>query len=70
MKPVASAALGSFQKVALVTLRFAIGWHLFLQGYGKLAQPGWSAGPYLARATGPLADLFHALGGQRLAQVI
>jgi thiosulfate dehydrogenase (quinone) large subunit len=52
------------QQIALVVLRFAIGWHLFLQGYGKLTQPGWSAAAYLQHATGPLSGVFRALAAQ------
>ncbi len=54
----------SAQQIALVVLRLAIGWHLFLQGYGKLAQPAWSAASYIEQATGPLAGLFRALAAQ------
>jgi thiosulfate dehydrogenase [quinone] large subunit len=59
-----SAVLSRAQQLALVALRFAVGWHLFLQGYGKLVQPGWSARPYVEHATGPLAGLFRALAGR------
>jgi uncharacterized membrane protein YphA (DoxX/SURF4 family) len=52
------------QQGTLVVLRFAIGWHLFLQGYGKLTQPGWSAASYLQHATGPLAGIFRALAAK------
>ncbi len=55
---------GRVQQLTLVVLRFVIGWHLFLQGYGKLTQPAWSAAPYLSHATGPLAGLFRGLAAQ------
>jgi thiosulfate dehydrogenase (quinone) large subunit len=63
--------LTDFQRVALVVLRTVIGWHFLYEGYYKLVVPGWSrdggllarwsATGYLKGATGPLADLFHAM---------
>jgi thiosulfate dehydrogenase (quinone) large subunit len=58
------ALLSRTQQLALVVLRFAVGWHLFLQGYGKLVQTAWSARPYIETATGPLAGVFRALAGR------
>jgi thiosulfate dehydrogenase [quinone] large subunit len=61
------------QQVALVILRTLIGWHFLYEGYTKLLQPAWgragtpvaawSSAGYLKAATGPLASLFHSLGG-------
>lgn len=53
--------------VLLVTLRLAIGWHLFYEGIWKLntldtATP-WTAEGYLKNATGPLRSTFRALTG-------
>jgi thiosulfate dehydrogenase (quinone) large subunit len=60
------------QRFALVVLRTLIGWHFLYEGYTKLLYPGWgrtgapltrwSSAGYLKAATGPLADMFHALG--------
>jgi thiosulfate dehydrogenase (quinone) large subunit len=58
---------GSFrtaQQVALVALRFGIGWHLFYEGWGKLTAVQWTARGYLADATGPLAPWFRTLAEQ------
>ena len=59
-------------RAALVILRVLIGWHFLYEGYFKLLRPAWgrdgapletwSAAGYLRGATGPFADLFHALG--------
>jgi len=64
--------LSDFQRVALVLLRTVIGWHFLYEGYYKIVVPGWSrdgglllrwsATGYLKGASGPLADLFHAIG--------
>lgn len=45
------------QQAALILLRFAVGWHLFFQGYGKLIDPAWSSRPYLTEAWGPFGKL-------------
>jgi thiosulfate dehydrogenase (quinone) large subunit len=60
------------QQFALVALRTLIGWHFLYEGYVKLLQPAWgrdghplaawSSAGYLKAASGPFADLFHALG--------
>jgi thiosulfate dehydrogenase [quinone] large subunit len=59
------------QHVVLIVLRSLIGWHFLYEGYYKWAVPGWNAagqpvaewtaGAYLATATGPLAGVFHWL---------
>lgn len=51
------------QQFLLVVVRFAVGWHLFYQGFGKLQAAHWSSEGYLRAATGPLASLFHKLAG-------
>jgi thiosulfate dehydrogenase [quinone] large subunit len=62
----------SLQRLTLVLLRTLIGWHFLYEGYTKLLQPAWvrggapaaawSSAGYLKAATGPLAEMFHALG--------
>lgn len=60
--------LGTFAVWSLVLLRLAIGWHFYQQGTEKVAydaEAGWfrvdfSAEPFLAQATGPLAGWYHA----------
>ena len=63
--------LTDVQRISLVVLRTAIGWHFFYEGYYKLIVPAWShdgqlladwsAAGYLRGATGPLAGLFHQM---------
>ena len=60
------------QRITLVVLRTLIGWHFLYEGYTKLLQPAWgragapvaswSSAAYLKAATGPFAEVFHALG--------
>lgn len=45
--------ISNWHKTLLVILRFAIGWHLFYQGFGKLLAVKWSAVGYLKAAWGP-----------------
>lgn len=69
-------ALTTSRQVALIALRSLIGWHFLYEGYYKWAVPGWdaagqpvadwTAGAYLAAATGPLAGLFHWLASDSL----
>lgn len=71
MKPRTPPPLTALQQTALVLLRTLIGWHLLYEGYVKLLAPAWSragapvdrfsAGPFLRSATGPFAEVFHAL---------
>lgn len=66
-----AVSLGRSHQVALVLLRILIGWHFAYEGYFKLLNPAWSrageplerfsAAGYLQNATGPFANLFHAL---------
>jgi len=73
MKPMYNSfSLSSLQQTTLVVLRTLIGWHFLYEGYTKLLQPAWgragapvaawSSAGYLKAATGPLAEVFHALG--------
>ena len=65
------------QRLALVLLRTAIGWHFLYEGYYKLMLPGWSrdggllprwsAAGYLKAASGPLAGVFHAIAASAAA---
>lgn len=49
--------LNGWQKTILVILRFAIGWHLFYQGFGKIISPYWSAEGYLTASWGPFLKI-------------
>jgi len=63
----------SLQQTSLVILRTLVGWHFLYEGYTKLLHPAWSpagvplppwsSATYLKAATGPLAPLFHWMGG-------
>lgn len=70
-----------FQRVSLVLLRSAVGWHFLYEGLYKLwapawsregtPLPSWSALGYLrATTSGPLADLFRGLAQSDLLPVI
>jgi thiosulfate dehydrogenase [quinone] large subunit len=60
-------------QVSLILLRTLVGWHFLYEGYFKLLRPAWtrdgtllgpwSSAGYLRQASGPLADLFHAMAG-------
>src|SRR5262249_52861275 len=68
-------ALSRLQRVTIVLLRTAIGWHFLYGGIYKLMLPRWpragdpvatwSAAGYLKAASGPLAGVFHALAQSR-----
>jgi len=53
--------LSAIQKFLLVTLRFAIGWHMLSEGIGKFKAANWSAAGYLAGSFGPFSDLFDSI---------
>jgi thiosulfate dehydrogenase [quinone] large subunit len=70
-----------FQQVALVLLRTLVGWHFLYEGLYKLWAPAWSregaplaswsaAGYLRGAASGPLAELFHAVAASRFLPVI
>jgi uncharacterized membrane protein YphA (DoxX/SURF4 family) len=50
----------------LVLLRLAIGWHFLFEGVAKLTDPTWTSEGYLREASGPLADWFQDVAGDRL----
>ena len=68
--------LTTVQQVALVVLRTLVGWHFLYEGLYKLLWPAWSrageplshwtSAGYLRGASGPLAELFHAVAGSPL----
>jgi thiosulfate dehydrogenase (quinone) large subunit len=51
----AGASFSFWQQILLVTLRFAIGWHLFYQGFGKVVAVEWSSADFLRFSWGPFA---------------
>ncbi|MFW5645005.1 MAG: DoxX family membrane protein [Bacteroidota bacterium] len=51
------------QKIALVVLRLAIGWHFLYEGVVKLLNPNWSSAGYLLDSDGFMAGLFRSMAG-------
>jgi thiosulfate dehydrogenase [quinone] large subunit len=68
---VGAPRLSGMQQTGLILLRTLVGWHFLYEGYVKLLGPMWtragvpiqpfSSAGYLRGATGPLADVFHAM---------
>lgn len=51
------------QKLLLVLLRMAIGWHFLYEGLAKLANPNWTSAGYLLDSEGFLKQFFYNLAG-------
>jgi len=51
----------TFQKLTLVFLRLAIGWHFLYEGLVKLANPNWTSAGYLLDSAGFMKPLFISL---------
>jgi len=49
--------ISSWKKTLLILLRFAIGWHLFYQGFGKVISPFWTSEWYLKASWGPFLKI-------------
>jgi len=49
------------QKLLLVALRLAIGWHFLYEGLSKMANPNWSSAGYLLDSGGFLKQFFYNL---------
>lgn len=52
---------GTPQLIALVALRFTIGWHFFYEGVAKLTNAYWTSAGYLEGSKGFLSDMFLGL---------
>lgn len=52
---------GSFQLVALVSLRMLVGWHFLYEGVAKLSNPYWTSAGYLQESKGWFAEHFIGL---------
>lgn len=50
-----------YQKLLLLALRLAIGWHFLYEGLVKLANPNWSSAGYLMDSAGFLRGFFYNL---------
>lgn len=55
------ARLSFLAIIALVALRFVIGFHFYMEGSAKVREGNFSSAGFLASAKGPLADKFHSL---------
>jgi thiosulfate dehydrogenase (quinone) large subunit len=49
------------QKLALVLLRFAVGWHFLYEGLAKLVNPNWTSAGYLLDSAGFAKSFFYNL---------
>jgi thiosulfate dehydrogenase [quinone] large subunit len=49
------------QKLTLVFLRLAIGWHFLYEGLVKLASPNWTSAGYLLDSAGFMKNFFFSL---------
>ncbi len=56
-----NARLGYFSIIALVLLRFVIGFHFYMEGTAKVRDGGFSSAGFLTAAKGPLAKTFQSM---------
>ncbi len=56
-----SSSYTKLQAVALVALRFAIGWHFFYEGLTKFMNPYWTSAGYLSASQGFASEWFEWL---------
>jgi len=56
-----NARLGYLAIIALVFLRFVIGFHFYMEGIAKVREGGFSSTGFLASAKGPLAKTFQSM---------
>lgn len=52
---------GSFQFIALVSLRLLIGWHFMYEGLAKITNPYWTSAGYLQESQGWFSEYFQDL---------
>jgi len=52
---------GTFQLVALVSLRMLIGWHFLYEGLAKITNPYWTSAGYLQESEGWFSGVFTGL---------
>jgi uncharacterized membrane protein YphA (DoxX/SURF4 family) len=55
------ARLSTFGIVAIVLLRFGVGYHFYMEGASKVRSGKFESQAFLQSAEGPLADRYHAL---------
>ena len=49
---------GTFQLIALVSMRMLIGWHFLYEGIAKLSNPYWTSAGYLQESKGWFSETF------------
>ena len=49
---------GTFQLIALVSMRMLIGWHFLYEGIAKLTNPYWTSAGYLQESEGWFSERF------------
>ena len=63
-------SLSKSAKVSLLVLRLAMGLLMLDAGIAKLLDPKWTAAGYLTTASGPFAEIFKAMAGSRLVDIL
>ena len=58
---------GTFQLIALVSMRMLIGWHFLYEGVAKLTNPYWTSVGYLQESEGWFAETFTNLANNQSA---
>jgi thiosulfate dehydrogenase [quinone] large subunit len=53
--------MSTSQKLTLVFLRLAIGWHFLYEGLAKLANPNWTSAGYLMDSAGFMKQFYYHL---------
>jgi len=57
-------------KISLFILRLIMGLLMFNAGVAKLLDPNWTAAGYLQASTGPFAEIFKAMAGNYLVDIL
>ncbi|MBT8396051.1 MAG: DoxX family membrane protein, partial [Gemmatimonadetes bacterium] len=58
---------GTFQLIALVSMRMLIGWHFLYEGVAKLTNPYWTSAGYLQESKGWFSERFVDLANNQSA---
>lgn len=62
--------LNKSAKISLFLLRLIMGWSMLGPGLAKLMNPAWTAAGYLNASTGPFAEIFKAMAGSKLVDIL
>lgn len=63
-------SLSKSAKVSLFILRLAMGWVMLGAGIAKLLTPEWTAAGYLSASTGPFAEIFKLMAGNKIVDLL